>query len=437
MGIPLDADLMNLESLGLIRRSPPSPDPAYHFRHALIQQEVYGSVTRRERQVLHLAVGQILESLYRDRHEEVVHLLAYHFAVAGDGDRAVAYALRASDRAVATYAYGEAILHLQRALRLVDEGAPTEARWRLREALGNVHALRHEGIHAIDCYQRALTILEDMPGADRADTIRLHRKVVQVGAEIKWTVDRDAFQDVSRAAGASGDSLDRSLELIRDAPPHPETVRLLAVLSFAAWRMRQPPDWKMAAGHARAAVRMASELGSAVEHSVALEALGNALFGLGQLRESLEAAEQRLAITSDPRFPDEREHLDALRGVGVARAYLGEYELAIPPLLQAEQLAHRVQAADQLLNTLSILTLCWLRLDRWDEIRSRRDAWEALEQQYSQERTGPLCWPMGLRAVVELLCGETAAGAALRDRSVEIMTTTFGPSSGWLRNAHY
>jgi len=108
----------------------------------------------------------------------------------------------------------------------------------------------------------------------------------------------------------------------------------------------------------------------------------------------------------------------------------------IPLLLEAEHIAGRVQAVDQVFNALALLTQCWLRLDRWDEIQARRDVWEDLEKQYPQERTGPLCWPIGLRAVVETLSGESAAGASLRDRSLDIMVATFGKTD-WLRNAHY
>jgi len=432
----LEPHLLALESLGLVRPLLEEPDLAYRFRHALTQEAAYASVTRRQRQALHLAIGQVIEELYPERKDEVVDLLAYHFAAAGDAGRAGSYARLAAQRALSSYAYDEAILHLQRALKLVDADGPDETRWALHEALGDVYALLRQGTRAIDGYQQALSILERVSRTDQADAIRLHRKVVQVGSEIKWAIDRDTFQDISRAVRASGDSLDRSLELIHGPSPHPVTVRLLSVLSLAAWRMRHPPDWQTAAGHARAAVRMAVQLGSPVEHSVALEALGNALFGLGHLRESLEAAEERLEITRRPGFPDEREGLDALRGAACAMVYVGEYEPAIPLLLEAEQSAHRMQSADQIFNVMALLTHCWFRLDRWDEIRSRRGLLEDLERRFPQERTGPLCWPQGLQAIVHTLSGEVAAGVDLRDRSFGTMVRTFG-QTGWLRNAHY
>jgi tetratricopeptide (TPR) repeat protein len=433
----LETHLQALEFLGLIRPLQDESGHAYRFRHALVQEAAYGSVTRRQRQSLHLAIGQVLEELFPGAKDEVVELLSYHYVAAGDASRAGNYARLAAQRALSTYAYDEAILHLQRALKLVEAEGPDDALWPLHEGLGDVYALLRQGTRSIECYQHALSVLDQLAHADRADTIRLHRKVVQMGAEIKWAIDRRAFQDVSRAARASGDSLDRSLELIQGASPHPEAVRLLSVLSLASWRMRHPPDWQTAAGHARAAVRMAAQLDSPVDHAVALEALGNAQFGLGQLRESLETAEERLEIARRPDFPDERECLDALRGAACAMVYVGEYEQAIPLLLEAEPSAQRMQSADQIFNVLALLIHCWFRLDRWEEIRARRGSWEEFERRFPQERTGPLCWPQGLRASVLTLSGDAAAGAELRDRSFDTMLRTFGQEGDWLRNAHY
>jgi tetratricopeptide (TPR) repeat protein len=411
-----------------------SADLEYLFRHALTHEAAYDSLTRRQRVDLHGAIGEILERLYPERQEELADILAYHFGLAGQPARAAQYALVAARRAAATYAFDEAVLHLQRAIEIVGDGPP-HTRLELSEALGDIFALKHLGPRAIGAYQVALEACRLAP-SDEVDAIRLHRKVLQTGAETKYAVGREGFRALHTAMQASEASLEETLEELRHRPPHPETVRLLAVLSTAAWRMRTPPDWATALGYAEDAVRMAEALAAPVELSVALEALTSATCGQGMLQESRDAALRRLAVTRAPDFLDERERLDALRGAGAGRVYLGEYEEAIPLLLEAEHFANRVQAVDQVFNALALLTLCWLRLDRWDEIQARRDVWEDLEKQYPQERTGPLCWPIGLRAVVETLTGDAAAGARLRDQSLAIMESTFGQTE-WLRNAHY
>jgi hypothetical protein len=71
------------------------------------------------------------------------------------------------------------------------------------------------------------------------------------------------------------------------------------------------------------------------------------LDGRSRLREHLKVAENRLEITRQPGFDDVRENLDALRGVGAARMYVGEYLDALPFLEEAEGIATRLQATDQ------------------------------------------------------------------------------------------
>lgn len=434
--MPGRPELQILEIVGLIRLLRDAPDLEYSFRHALTQEAAYALLTRRNRQALHETIGEIVESFNAGRLDEVAAVLAYHYAAAGTWEKAVPYTLVAARRSLSTYAYPEAILQLQRALDALGSNGPAPFRLALLEALGDAHTLTREGMLAVGCFQRALEAWNTTPAADRESAIRLHRKILLVAAEIRWSVRRGEFLGIHHAVQAAEDNLESALELIRDRPEHPETVRLLSVLSFSAWRLRSPPDWEASVRHAEAAEQIAARISSPVELSLAQEALANAFFGRGQLAESLAAAERRLEITSQPGFPDEREHLDALRGAACALIYLGEYDRAIPLALQAEQIAQRIQSVDQIFNSMALLTHCWFRLDRWQEIRARRPLWDDFEQRYPTERTGPACWPQALRSIVYRLSGDVETAVDLRQRSYATMIDLFGEDQ-WLRNAHY
>lgn len=428
--------LNQLEAVGLIRLQQEEPDLEYLFRHALTQEAAYTSLTRRHRQGLHQAIAEIVQGMYPDRQEDLADVLALHFGAAGLWEQAVPYVLLAARRALSTYAYAEGTLQLQRALDAVGPDGPAPLRLALHEALGDAFALTREGRQAIARYEEALAAWGQQSGADLTMASRLHRKIIQTSAEIKWAVDRGEFRALRKVAEASEDFLREAIGSSGDLPAHPETVRLLAVLSTAAWRMRLPPDWEAATRHAETAIRMADDLGNPVELSIALESLGNAHFGNGRLRDSVDVALRRLELARQPDFPDERQALDALRGAGSALTYVGEYSQAIPILLEALQIAQRVQSVDQIFNTMSLLTLCWLRLDRWDEIQAWDGVWEDFERRYPQERTGPVCWPQALRSIVHIQRGEVATGTKLRDRSFGIMVKLFGETT-WFRNAHY
>jgi ABC-type oligopeptide transport system substrate-binding subunit/DNA-binding SARP family transcriptional activator len=88
----------------------------FRFRHNLFQQYLYNGLGEIEREMLHLDVGTVLETLYQEDIDQIAPQLAWHFSEAGEMDKAVKYLLSAGDRARDLYAHDEAIGHYQRAL---------------------------------------------------------------------------------------------------------------------------------------------------------------------------------------------------------------------------------------------------------------------------------------------------------------------------------
>jgi hypothetical protein len=432
----LQGRLALLEEGGLIRSVTDGGEPGYQFRHALTQEAAYASLTKQRRRQLHLAIARAVESLDPGRLPDRYPLLAYHFAQAREPEPACRYALLASERAFSTQAFDEAAAYLDQALQVVAAVERPDLSFRLLEARGDVDSLLRQGSSAIDRFAEAIAALRAAPDGDRMDLLRLHRKIVHIATEMKWSIDKGDFERLRLASETSRASLEAASGELENEPAHAETVRLRTVLSNAAWRMQTPPEWEAARLHAQAAVRVAEALGSAEDLSAALGALASVLFASGDLRQSREVALRRLERTGRPDFSDRRERLDSLRGAGSAYMYVGEYAAAIPLLLEAEQQAESLQAVDQRFNALSLLTQCWFRLDRWEDLLAREADWEAIERRFPQERTGPVCFPLALRAVVHARRGDAARARQLADRSMQIMVKTWGPSN-WLRNAHY
>ncbi len=95
------------------------PEPAYRFRHALIQESTYQGLLRGRRQSLHSRAAWGLEEASAHRLEEVAGLLGHHFSMAGETQRAVHYLELAGDRATAAFANEEARSSYRRALDLL------------------------------------------------------------------------------------------------------------------------------------------------------------------------------------------------------------------------------------------------------------------------------------------------------------------------------
>jgi tetratricopeptide (TPR) repeat protein len=108
--VELDASLSQIEQAELIRALLES-EPAYLFKHALVQDTAYGSLMKQARKRLHRVVGETIERVYSARLDEYAALLARHFAEAGDDVKTLEYATRAGDAAVRVYAPAEARVH--------------------------------------------------------------------------------------------------------------------------------------------------------------------------------------------------------------------------------------------------------------------------------------------------------------------------------------
>jgi len=214
-------------------------------------------------------------------------------------------------------------------------------------------------------------------------------------------------------------------------------VRAFVALSTDAWRIEDPPNWETAQELAQAAVDMADELDSLVDLSLAYGALGNVLDGRSRLRDHLQVAERRLAICRRPEFNDVREQIEALRALGSARMNVGQYAEALPVLAEAEALASRARATDQIVNALGIQAQCLFRLDRWDEVLVVEEKWRELEKRHTREQVGPTCFFVALSASVHARRGELDRASSYAKESFDFMVSVSGELEHWQRNQFY
>jgi class 3 adenylate cyclase len=130
------------------------------FRHIIIRDVAYGTLTRAERCILHAAAGRWLEGTAADREDELAELVAFHYREAAvlstsvdDADpqirtSAVRWLRRAADVAAGARGVTEAAGHLRAAIELA--GAADQAV--LYERLGRILG---SGDAAVQAYTRA------------------------------------------------------------------------------------------------------------------------------------------------------------------------------------------------------------------------------------------------------------------------------------------
>src|SRR4029453_17634564 len=91
---PLREQLAPLELSGLVRERCRIPELEFIFKHALTQEVAYQTLLTPARRALHRKVGEALESIFRDRIEEFVGVLAYHYFSGETWQKALDYSFR-------------------------------------------------------------------------------------------------------------------------------------------------------------------------------------------------------------------------------------------------------------------------------------------------------------------------------------------------------
>lgn len=112
-------DLDRLMSAGLVLRKRRVKDPVGVFKHALVRDAAYESLSRGARQQVHASIAETLEAHSPKWAAERPELLAHHYNEARITDRAIPYWLQAGQRALGQSASQEATQHFGRALDLL------------------------------------------------------------------------------------------------------------------------------------------------------------------------------------------------------------------------------------------------------------------------------------------------------------------------------
>jgi len=117
----LQLGLERLRESGLIFAASEEEELAYSFKHALIQEAAYESLSRTRREALHAKIAQALESggTVGDASEPAV--IAHHYSRAGEPEKAFHFWLRAADRSSEHLAFAESVAALDFALREAEQ----------------------------------------------------------------------------------------------------------------------------------------------------------------------------------------------------------------------------------------------------------------------------------------------------------------------------
>ena len=168
----LAVDLDHLIDQGFVEERGIDPEVTHAFRHALIQEVAYLKQLLSQRRRLHVRVADAIADLFKQRADEYVDIIAYHYARGDDDAKASAALLRAGQRARRLYAIDEAMAYFRSALEhSAADPAASAAAW---EGIADVEGFTGNYAQAAAGYRQALAALD--PADDRGRS-RLLRKL--------------------------------------------------------------------------------------------------------------------------------------------------------------------------------------------------------------------------------------------------------------------
>src|SRR6266705_4242493 len=285
-GLEADALLEVLRpALGreILVRDPRTPG-RYRFAHALIRETIYEELGAAERARLHGRIGEVLEALHEMDPTPHLATLAHHFleaVPAGGAEKALTYSTRAARYAEASLAYEDAAVLFERALDVLAEGRPADARERceLLLARGGAQWKAGDGPAARETFRQAADIARRI--GDAPLLARSALGFAGEGSRLLWV--RSGVVDQPRI-----ELLEEALHRLGDGDPGLRA-QLLARLAI---NLYWAPEPERVVALSEEAVRLARQLGDPRLLAAVLRARWIALW-------RPEGAAERLAIADE------------------------------------------------------------------------------------------------------------------------------------------
>ena len=109
--------LSTLDLLDLTPQEAPEPDLSYIFKHIITQEVAYNLMSYSQRRHLHQTLGEYFEHKFKSNLEDFYPLLAHHWSLAENDDKAVTYLDKAGTQALRNFANEEAIQFFEAILK--------------------------------------------------------------------------------------------------------------------------------------------------------------------------------------------------------------------------------------------------------------------------------------------------------------------------------
>jgi tetratricopeptide (TPR) repeat protein len=291
-------------------------DREYAFKHDLIRDVAYETLSRADRRWLHSRIVDWIEQISGERVEEYLDLLAYHAVQAGLHERAIDYLIRAAARADRAAAHREEAALLAQAIEIAE-------RTGRQQVIAELHAKRGRSYRAVAQWTEAdhelKTALPDLAPQQYEQRLQV---LIDLAEVRYWLSDTPSTRQYATEA------LRLAEQVGRDE---------FAASAMGALAIAEASDGVVHASldqYQRALVRAGKNL---LPPLYWFEQYGLTLYWTGNYEAAIERSQQ--AIESAWKSHDTTTIARALGNLGMALTGRGRYDEALQAFSEARQFA--------------------------------------------------------------------------------------------------
>src|SRR6266496_709364 len=310
----------------------PAEAGSFAFRHILIRDVAYGTLSRPERIRLHSKIANCIEANAGEHLDEYAELIAYHYreaivlarqsAIPLESpiapERAIRYLRRAGELAGRSGAFADAYSHLRNAIDIASEAEQAT----LYEQLGDSLIW---GDKATEAYDKALTLWRENGAHDPLMGARLMRKLLicYTRGYSSQIMDDESMSTLRKEAQRLAEAAEDEDELWR--------IRITDIFGCFRYNSLTTENIEEQKQTALRAAAHFQRKGDWAAFSEALDGYAALFMRIGAYNEALEASQRRLTAPELSAL----ERGDAIKMIAKAYMLLGDYDNTIATIQEA------------------------------------------------------------------------------------------------------
>jgi class 3 adenylate cyclase/tetratricopeptide (TPR) repeat protein len=116
--VDMEMKIEHLKKIQFIQEQKRMQEVEFTFKHALVQETAYASLLHQKRKEIHLMVANSIEKIFSKRLHDFSGMLAYHYSIGEDFEKAEIYLIKAGEEALKSSASSEALHYYNEAMQL-------------------------------------------------------------------------------------------------------------------------------------------------------------------------------------------------------------------------------------------------------------------------------------------------------------------------------